>query len=245
MKKKASKTGKPRQGRRSEKMAFLAKLAPGLIHEINNPVAVISAAAQFLEKSAEKGRLSGDMDREDFTLILGKIRKSADKISNILESFLFYSRAGNVQCEALDAGALVETTLASANVMPLLSTVGVTSQLRKGKLAINGDGKKLARIFRNVIENAAEAMGEGGRLLVKTGRRKGMALIEFEDSGEGIAGENLGSVFDPFFSTKKGKAGLGLSECRAVADAHGGSVDIKSRGKGRGTKVVISLPLSR
>ena len=83
-KKTVKKQTKPPGARRpSANMAFLARLAPGLIHEINNPVAVISAAAQLLGRAADKGSLSSNLSREDLSLILGKISKSADNVIGV------------------------------------------------------------------------------------------------------------------------------------------------------------------
>jgi signal transduction histidine kinase len=107
---------------------------------------------------------------------------------------------------------------------------------------VRGYPDRLRQAFLNITVNALEAMPRGGRLVVETLRDEGRVSVIFEDSGPGIAPEDLKRIYEPDFSTKEGGSGIGLYVARALVELHGGEIRVESA-RGRGTRVRVSLPL--
>jgi signal transduction histidine kinase len=104
------------------------------------------------------------------------------------------------------------------------------------------DKEYLGRVFLNIFGNAIEAMPHGGALSIDTKIEKGRFLIKIQDNGTGIPEKNLIGIFDPFFSTKKGGVGLGLSTCQNIVISHRGTIEVESAWR-KGSAFTISLPL--
>jgi two-component system, NtrC family, sensor kinase len=107
-----------------------------------------------------------------------------------------------------------------------------------------GDETRLRQVVFNIILNAAEAMPSGGRLSVEIAADTSEARLSVRDSGPGIAPDILPHIFDPFFTTKPKGTGLGLVTSQAIVDAHGGTIDIQSELGGRGTWVLLRIPVT-
>jgi signal transduction histidine kinase len=109
---------------------------------------------------------------------------------------------------------------------------------------VSADADQLQQVFLNLLLNARDAMPDGGDLCVKTffDRDAGEVVIAVSDTGHGISEEALPHVFDPFFSTKRAGTGLGLAVCYGIVTAHGGRVEVESRGGHPGTNVRVALP---
>jgi two-component system sporulation sensor kinase C len=104
------------------------------------------------------------------------------------------------------------------------------------------DKEYLGRVFLNIVANAIEAMGSGGVLSMATKKGKSTFVIRIQDNGRGIPEKNLIKIFDPFFSTKKQGAGLGLTTCQNIVTSHGGQIEVESAW-GKGSVFTVSLPL--
>jgi len=118
----------------------------------------------------------------------------------------------------------------------------VIKNLAPHPLVLLADKEYLGRVFLNILGNAIEAMPHGGALSIDTKIEKGRLLIKIQDNGKGISEENLIRIFDPFFSTKKGGVGLGLSTCQNIVTSHGGLIEVESAWR-KGSAFVVSLPL--
>ena len=104
------------------------------------------------------------------------------------------------------------------------------------------DGTMIKRVVDNLVLNAFDAMPNGGRLMVEEWVEEGSLMFQVSDTGVGIPSENLAKLFYPFYTTKAGGMGLGLTFCRQVVEAHGGTIGVESE-VGKGTQVTVKLPL--
>jgi signal transduction histidine kinase len=122
------------------------------------------------------------------------------------------------------------------------SGVQVRLELRKDMPAMPLDGDQLKQAFYNLIRNACQAMPNGGKLTITGTFNDYEVRLSFHDQGKGISAENLGNLFQPFFTTRSSGTGLGLLIVRRIIREHGGEIELESK-EGEGTKVNIYLPL--
>ncbi len=219
----------------SEKLAAVGQLVAGIAHEINNPVFVISGRTDML-----LARKSLDKKIKDNLKI---ICTQADRIRKLVDRFLEFTRKKSPSNEELDINKVL------SGVLPLLAyhklllhNIKIVKLLSKGLPKIKGDAHQLQEVFINLFINAYQAMPEGGLLTIKTKNLfNGFAQITINDTGCGIAPEDLKNIFMPFFSTKKDGTGLGLSICYNIIKNHNGTIEIESQ-VGKGTTFTIKLP---
>ena len=212
----------------SEKLAGIGRLAAGVAHEINNPLAVILGYARFLGKKAD-GTL-----RED----LGVIEEEAVRSREIVEGLLDLSRPIRVEPEPVDLRALCDETVARLAEAKRLDGVEVRVE---GQARIEGSESKLRQVVLNLVKNAAEAAGPGGRVEVAMRDSAGEAELSVEDTGPGLTPEAREKLFEPFFTTKPKGTGLGLAVSQGIVRAHGGELQAATASDG-GARFVVRLP---
>jgi two-component system, NtrC family, sensor kinase len=231
---------------RAEKLAAIGRLAAGVVHEINNPLATISACAEALESRVQEGAFSqGDSTQalNDLTEYLALIRSEAFRCKSITNGLLDFSRTRGVAHVPLS----LEDVITSATKL-------LSHQQRNGKIElrihtpddlppVSGDAGQLQQALIALATNAADAMPEGGVLTFSARHQDQSVLLEVCDTGVGISPENLTKIFEPFFTTKEvGKGtGLGLAVCYGILTEHGGSLDVQST-LDVGTTFTITLP---
>ncbi len=227
---------------RAEKLAAIGRLAAGVVHEINNPLATISACAEALESRVRGGAFDSSAEVEDLREYLALIRSEAFRCKAITNGLLDFSRAR--------AGQYVPVNLSGV----IHSAARLLAHQRRGEkieirieageaIHVSGDEGQLQQAVIALATNAIDAMPGGGRLTLSVRNEDGRALIEVSDTGIGIPDENLTKIFDPFFTTKEiGRGtGLGLAVCYGIVTEHGGRLDVQSA-VGVGTTFTISLP---
>jgi signal transduction histidine kinase len=211
----------------NEKLAGIGRLAAGVAHEINNPLGVILGYARVLGKKAEGGL------QEDLRIIEAETLRCKEIVDGLLD----LSRPIKPGGGPVDLRELADDVAARlSNSDPAKgATVGVD-----GGAHAHGDALKLRQIVFNLVKNAMEAAGPGGRVSVRIADRGDHAELAVEDSGPGFPEEIRERLFEPFLTTKRQGTGLGLAVSRAIALAHGG--DLLVDAAGGETRLVLRLP---
>ena len=230
---------------RTEKLAAVGRLAAGVVHEINNPLATISACAEALESRVAEGVFGASAEVNDLREYLQLIRSEAFRCKSITNGLLDFSRARAGQ----HTGVSVANVIASSSRLLLLqrrsASVEIKVEVADDMAEVSGDEGQLQQAVIALAENAIDAMPDGGTLTLaaRPGDGGASVLIEISDTGVGIAGENLAKIFDPFFTTKEiGRGtGLGLAVCYGIVAEHGGRISVTST-VGRGTVFTLTLP---
>lgn len=222
----------------SEKLASVGRLAAGVVHEICNPLNVISGHTQLLLMDIEK----------DSPLIkpLRIIEEYVSQISKIANNLLKFAKPGQLQATTLNVNEVLEQTLSLVENRIFLKNIKIENNLSPSLPRVFGDGQQLKQVFLNMILNAEQAMSGGGDLTISTKLtpEENSIEISFKDTGCGIPQQNIDKIFDPFFTTKEGGAGLGLSVSYGIIKVHKGAIDVKSR-EGEGSTFTIKLPVEQ
>ena len=224
------------------KLASVGELSAGIAHELNNPLATICLRIE----SALARTAADDPRRRALEVIQQEAKRMADLVSNLLQ----FSRRGADARSTVNVGEELTKTTELIDHHLRKREVRIAQDFDPQAPMIAADRQKLRQVFLNLLTNAADAMPRGGELRLKVSAitlendRPGV-VIEFTDTGHGIAPEHLPNVFEPFFTTKEeGKGtGLGLAICRRIVQEHGGRLAIESQ-PGLGTTVRIELATS-
>ncbi len=220
----------------SEKINSLGKLAAGIAHEINNPLANVSLNVEMLKGDLQQEGCFNSHEKR-FTAI----ERNIGRASKIARELLDFSRTREAELATTDLNEVVRNTL---ELLGPRSDFNL--RLNLGEIQpIMAIPWKLEEVFLNLILNAIEATPPGGTITISTAAREGAVIAEVADTGVGIPRECLNSIFDPFFTTKEvGKGtGLGLSICLGIMKLHGGGLEVKSTGPA-GTIMALIFPAS-
>jgi two-component system, NtrC family, sensor kinase len=217
----------------SERLAAAGRVAAQVAHEVRNPLSAISLNAEMLQdelpaEAAEARRL------------VGGIRGEVERLEAITEEYLQFARLPAARPEREDLGALLSSLLDFMGEELGAASIDVRREIQVVP-PVSGDDGQLRQAFLNLLRNAREAMPGGGRLTVRAAARDGRVQVAIEDTGSGIAAEDLPRIFDPFFSTKAGGTGLGLPITHRIVTEHHGRIDVEG-GPGGGTRFVVTLP---
>ncbi len=228
----------------AEKMAAVGRLAAGIAHEINNPLATIAGCAEALQ--ARFGTPPVDEERREASMDAKVIEDEAYRCKEILGGLLDFSRTKTDERGLSDPADLVERTLRLLRYNPRVSHIKLKVDAHPDAPMIWVDEDQLIQVILALTLNAADAAAPSGVVTISTGVRKtGEAVISVEDDGPGIPPEIADHIFEPFFTTKPpGQGtGLGLSVAYGVIQAHGGRLEFESA-PGRGTRFDVVLPAS-
>ena len=221
---------------RSERLAALGQLSAGLAHEIRNPLGVISASAEILEKNvADENKVAREVS--------GFIRSEVHRTNELVTRFLNFTRPSPLQKEPANLNDVVRGAV--SQLMEKVKGRKEDIQVRQDLHDVprfSFDTTLVESVVLNLLLNGYEAMSSGGTLVVRTRRNGSMAQIEVADSGIGIKKDQLENIFNPFFTTKPDGVGLGLAMVSKFVDSHGGKITVHSRA-GEGATFRVSLPL--
>ena len=212
-----------------EKLAGIGRLAAGVAHEINNPLAVILGYAKLLRRKAD-GALAED---------LGIIEDEALRAQEIVEGLLDLSRPLAAAPEPVELEALCQEAVGRLVESGRLAGAAVEID---GAATVEGHPQKLRQVVLNLVENGVEAAGHGGRVEIRIRPTSGGgAELSVSDSGPGLPIEAAGQLFEPFFTTKPSGTGLGLAVSLGIVQAHGGTLQAESP-PGAGARFTVRLP---
>ncbi len=220
--------------RKSEYLAALGRLVSEIAHELRAPMGVVRAAAEMAAEQldpAARARVGEYLDL---------IEQQATRHERLIGSLLDFGKPG-AAWESLALNKLLNEVLGATK--PLLERRGITLVYEPDPdlPAVRGDREKLKQVFFNLVLNAVEAMGPGGRLTLRTFPDDGSSCVLVADTGVGIAPEDLPHIFKPYYTRKAGGSGLGLAISEEVVRVHGGAIRVCSR-PGGGTAFTVCLP---
>lgn len=229
----------------AQRLAALGQLSAGVMHEINNPLATIAACAESLALQLNEGDVPAPL-REAIGEYTHIIDHEVHRSKRIVDGLLDFSRPRGDAREPVDPNDVVEHTLFLLKHHPRFKHVKVEASLDADiDPPVYGSREQLAQVLMALLLNASDAMDGEGRVVIRSRNdaADGGVVIEVEDQGRGIAGSELGRLFEPFYTTKSpGRGtGLGLSICYGIVADHGGRIEVDSQ-LGVGSTFRVHLP---
>jgi signal transduction histidine kinase len=221
---------------RSERLASIGELAGGMAHEIRNPLGSIYTAANLLSFD------QGVAINTDHLALLRVVKQEARRLNRILTDFLEFARPRQPNPVRCNLNALCEETLEALRYDEAAKGKEIQKALDPFLPSLLVDADQMRQALWNIALNALQATGDGGRLTVSSSVSDGEVLIAIQDTGRGIPREEVGKIFEPFYTRKKDGLGLGLAIAHRVVEVHGGRIEVESQ-EGKGTKMVISVPV--
>jgi len=226
---------------RADKLTALGTLASSIAHEIRNPLVSIKT---FTQLAPRKFNSQDFLDK--FQTI---IPEELQRMETILNQLLNFGHPSQPEFCPTRVEEVIDSILSLMNTELSRSNIEVIKVYDKDLPQIMADGEQLKQVFMNIVLNAIQAMPEGGALKIITGLEQesvdsdssDFVAIKFEDTGCGIPEANLDDLFNPFFTTKNGGSGLGLSISHRIIREHNGHINVESR-KGEGTTFTVKLP---
>ncbi len=221
---------------RKERLASIGSLAAGVAHEIRNPLSSIKGFATYFKERyrdvPEDQRIAG--------IMVGEV----ERLNRVITQLLEFARPMDLRRETASLLEVVNRSLAMVEKQAAERHVEIDrSGLGGEPFLCDIDQDKIAQVLLNLFLNAMEAMDNGGRLTVslEPDEKNPRIMVSVSDTGHGIAPQDLGHVFDPYFTTKQSGTGLGLAIAHKIVEAHGGDIKVEST-LGQGTTVVFGLP---
>jgi len=223
----------------SEKMALVGKLATEVAHSIRNPMTSINMRLFSLQRNLAMS----SNQKEDFEVVTEEMRR----LDNIVRNFLEFSRPHKLRKQPLDIADIVEMAIDLLEYRLQLHAVELVHDRPASLPAIEADPELMKEVFVNLIVNACEAIGTGGRIWITeeaavVGPMGRAVRVRVRDNGPGIPEEARERVFEPFHTTKSDGTGLGLFIVTRIVMEHGGRLDLESAA-GKGATFVITLPV--
>lgn len=218
------------------KLSALGQLAANITHEINTPLTSVLGYVSLLLNSMDKS----DPRKNDLAII----QSEALRARNIIRGLLNFVYQGEGSLQELDVRELVKETLLLVSNRAKSQKVAIVEHYGKKSLPIVVDANQMKQVFINLINNAFDAMPQGGTLTITTLNDGDFLTIQFQDTGVGILSETLSEIFDPFFTTKPKSrgTGLGLPLSLKIVKSFGGTIEVESE-EGRGSTFTVKIPL--
>ncbi len=221
------------QLKKTERLTAAGQLSASLAHEIRNPLASISGAAGILSR--------GQASASDRAECLDILTKESQRLNKLLTNFLNFARPRLPRMQLTEPGelirAVVQLALHSAAQQQVMLEVEAEARSRE----IECDPEQIKQLLLNLILNAIQASGNGGRVAVRSFFAGNTLAMEISDNGSGIAPEERDKIFDPFFTTKENGTGLGLAIAANIAAQHGGTLTFVPSEE-RGATFRLELP---
>jgi two-component system NtrC family sensor kinase len=223
----------------SERLAAMGAMIGGVAHELNNPLTSIMGVSELLQDTE-----TNETSRKQLAMLQQQARRAAEIVQNLT----YFSRPPAPGKSAINLAEVVERTLNLHAYSLRKNNITVDFLKEAGVPYALGDPHQLMQVFLNLIVNAEQAIREArdkGTLRIRLGKGTNSVWVSFHDDGPGIPKENLSSIFDPFYTTKRpGRGtGLGLSICKSVMKEHNGTVEAANSPNG-GAVFTVTLPVS-
>ncbi|MDY0088383.1 MAG: ATP-binding protein [Coriobacteriia bacterium] len=218
---------------RADRLAAMGELTAGVAHEVRNPLGVIRASVQLLEDAecdAVRVRQAGDV-----------IKQEIDRLDKVIKALLDFGRPSRPTMVRTDPVEILDDVVLFTGRFAKQSGVSIAKEYASDLPEVRADRDQLKQVFLNLITNAVQAMEEqGGEIELVAEEQGDFVVITVHDTGPGISVEDMGKVFDPFFSTRDAGTGLGLTIVHRIIDEHDGHIEVES--SPQGTTFRVSIP---
>jgi two-component system NtrC family sensor kinase len=223
---------------RKEKLASMGQLAAGVAHQLNNPLGTILLFSDIVLQDLPEGT----QGQEDVQMIA----QEAQRAKEIVTALLNFARQQKVWAQPTALDTILHELIERARQQPAYEHIQIVEKIAPDLPQIEADPAQLPNVFANLIDNAADAMPDGGTLTIEAAlsQDRQSVVVQVTDTGCGIPPENIKEVFSPFFTTKPlGQGtGLGLSIAYGIVKVHHGTIQVKSQ-IGEGTTFIVTLPV--
>lgn len=220
-----------------EKMVALGEMSTAIAHEIKNPLTSIGGFARRLDRA-----ISEQSQEKKYTQT---IIKEVSRLEKILSDLLSYTQDESLAFKELDLRDVLEESLFMVTEGIRSGGIQLVKEYAEDIPKVKGDSHQLKQAFFSLLNNASQAMSEKGTLFLRvrpfSKNGSGYIKVEVEDTGKGIDPENLHNIFNPFYSTKESRLGLGLPLVHKIITSHGGQIEVDNH-PGRGVNFIITLP---
>jgi signal transduction histidine kinase len=207
-------------------------LASRMAQEIKNPLVAINTFAQLLPRK---------YDSSDFRSAFSKVvQEEVDRINRVVETLYQFAREPELKLQKLDVKTTVREVVDTFARAVAERGIQFESNLSETPLSASIDADAFKVVLQNLMQNAVDAMPEGGRVSISAEPAAGGIEIRVEDSGKGIAGDEAGKVFEPFYSSRERGAGLGLAVAKKLVEAHEGTIALE--GTAPGARFIVRFP---
>jgi PAS domain S-box-containing protein len=223
-----------------EKQALTGKTAQVIAHEIKNPLSNIQLSLGELKQILEPIEFSNP--DENPHVFIDIIDRNSKRINNLIEDLLNATRFNTVSFEEVNLSDVLNETLALVQDRITLKGIYLSKGIET-KVRIKADKEKLVIALLNILVNAIEAVEEkSGKLILAVFEEKDLVSINITDNGKGIPADSLSKLFEPFFTSKRGGSGLGLTATYNIITKHNGGIKVKSK-ENVGTSFIVTLPV--
>ncbi len=224
----------------SERLATIGRMSAMVAHEIRNPLSSIGLNAELLE---EEIRSVPEQDSTEPLALLQAISREVERLTEVTEEYLKFARLPKPHLLPSDINDILANLLRFVQAELDGAGIELKEQLAPDLPSVSADQDQLRQAFLNLLRNSSESMPTGGVLTVATESVPGRIRVRFSDTGAGIDNACIERIFDPFFSTREGGTGLGLSLTQQIISEHGGSIACASE-PDQGTSFVVEIPLT-
>ncbi len=215
-----------------ERMAALGQMAASVAHEIRNPLGTIEGFARLLHRDLK--------DSESHSSLAGKIIEGVQNLNYVITNLLTYARPTSLQCNEFEVSVLLEEVREMLGDSAGRQTVSIHVGEADASRKLYADMRQIRQVVLNLALNAIQACGDGGNVHMSCEYRKKNIVLRINDDGCGMTEAEMESIFDPFYTSKHGGTGLGLSLCHKIVQSHGGEMRVFSEPeKGSTFEVII------
>lgn len=230
---------------RAERLAAVGRISAQISHEVRNPLSSIGLNVEMLDEQISRATFATAAEATEARELLAAVSREVDRLTEITEEYLRLARLPEPSLKVEDLNQVIDGVLSFSKEELDRAKIDVQRELAPTPVLARADEGQLRQVLINLMRNGREAMGQrGGKLTVGTRVVNGEVEISVADSGPGISDEARAHLFEPFYSTKPGGSGLGLSLSRQIVQAHGGRLEIETGAQAPGTRIVLRFPRS-
>jgi signal transduction histidine kinase len=209
---------------RATKLAVVGEMAATMAHEVRTPLGILRSSAQMLLREPQLSPEGHEM--------AGFVISETDRLNRLVSTLLECARPQSPAFQDEDVHAIIERAVDLLEQRAARRQIRLVTELQAQPSTLVCDGEQLVQVFLNLLLNALQILPAGGEIAVRTAVDRGRFIIEVADNGPGISPEHRRRVFDPFFTTRDGGIGLGLTVVQQIVRIHGGDVTVSDSAQG-------------